>query len=329
MTPLGKVSLVALATLVVTGAFLELGALIAIVSFLLFMLGLPIYLGWKSPRQLAVAGLVALLVAAPIGSTLYAEQIRTPTGAVSSDPENGGSVVANAGVTPFSAATGSVFEFHATLNPQFLPAGAHAPEYALLYLSTCAGATTSNASFCGGGGYPFWELNQSFNITQSASETIQFHQQLNTANLWWWLMAFVYQNVTNVTRWVWVDPANQYGGVQGPVSGDLASTIVLILPALYQAMFLYVGVVFFGALIIYVWLKTRGRQRNPPVAEPSGRGPGNPSAPPGSPPNPTPTRDERSCPNCQAVVYPSERTCWKCGVVLDQSAPPTPLKSGS
>src|SRR4029077_1285412 len=125
----------------------------------------------------------------------------------------------------------------------------HGPQYVVLYLSTCAGATTANSSLCGGGGYLFWTLNQSF--TQNVSTLVTFTKSLHVANLWWWLMAFVYNASANASsdfQFRFVDPQSAYGAVQGPVVGDLLSTTGLLIPAIFTELFLYVASVFYGAM---------------------------------------------------------------------------------
>lgn len=322
-TPAGKVALTAVAALVLVGSLVYVGALIAIAAFLLFMLAVPIYLGWKRPRELAVCGLAAVLVAGPIGAALYADQLRVPSPSVGSDPETGvggtGSVLTNAQVSPFAADTGSAFVFSVTINPQYLPASAHAPEYLVLYLSTCANATNNNESACGGGGYPYWEQDLRFNASLQNASPEQFSQTLNSVNLWFWQLAFIYENgSTNQTNWVWLDPQSGYGAVQGPVSGDFLSTVSLVLPAFFSELFLYVALVFYAALLLYMYLRARAARRQGGDAGPPG-----PSAPSGgAPPGPGGPKaassggaapGERSCPNCGAVIYPSETSCWKCG----------------
>jgi hypothetical protein len=85
-------------------------------------------------------------------------------------------------------------------------------------------------------------------------------------------------------------------------------------------MFLYVGIVFFAVLVIYMFFKSREARRNPPVA--SGPSGGTTPAEPGSTaPSPTSAKNERSCPKCGAVVYPSETACWKCGAPLGAANP--------
>lgn len=317
----GKVTLTAVAAAVAAGSFAYLGFLISIGAFLLFMLAVPIYLGWKRPRELAVAGLVAMLVAAPLASLAYTYQFRTPVGLVSSDPENGGSVLADASVAPFDGAAGATFHFSVTLNPQYLPAGAHAPEYVVVYLTTCDGAITANDSSCGGGGYPFWVLNQTFAQNVTNVTDVSLAQRLNMPSLWYWLMAFVYQDAQNQSAWIWVDPGAGNAAVQGPVSGSFGSTFTYVLPDIIGDVLIYLGLVFYAGLLLYMFLRNRRERRAAAEA-----GPG-PAPAGGSPPGAAgrsagPPGSERSCPKCGAVIYPAETSCWKCGTPIPAAAPP-------
>ncbi|HTP56312.1 MAG TPA: hypothetical protein VML53_06610, partial [Thermoplasmata archaeon] len=64
-TPLGRTLLLAFTILVVFGAF-YLSVLFAIPAILIVGLWLPIYLGQKRPRYLALSGVVVLLLMAPL-----------------------------------------------------------------------------------------------------------------------------------------------------------------------------------------------------------------------------------------------------------------------
>lgn len=328
-SPLGKALLTAVAAVVLALALIYLGALIAIAAFLLFMLAIPIYLGWKRPRELAVCGLIALLVAGPIASTLYAQEIRSPSAAVASDAQAGtggtGSVLTNAYVSPFAADTGTSFKFSVTVNPEYLPSGAHAPEYVVVYLTTCPGADSANNSACGGGGYPFWELNDSFNATINTTEVVGLSQTLHAANLWFWLMAFIYTNSTNGSQYIWVNPQSGYNAVQGPVSGSFASTVGLIIPTVYGEVFVYVGLTFYAGLLLYWYLRVRSERRNAPPPGPLTTGaPGGPPGPSGPSGASAAPSNERKCANCGAVIYPSETSCWKCGRPVAPAAAASP-----
>lgn len=329
----GKIGLTALASLVTGGAFYEALAagsstwlLIAIVLFVVLLLAVPIFLKWRRPRELAVAALAAMIVIAPVTGILYTEEIRAPVAPLSSPSQNGGTVLANAQVSPHLGVAGETYHFQVTVNRQYLPSDAHAPEYLVLYLSTCPGAETANSSSCGGGGYAFWALNYTFNATGTNSTVVDLAKTLNSANVWWWLAGFAYEvtnvtdnRTTNSTDWVWVGAGGAIYLIPGPVSEDFGATFSSALPTLYGTVILYFGLVYYSALVIYMWLKSRESRRNPPVAGtplPGGAGPlGSSAGPPGRP------SIERSCPTCGAVVYPEEKACWKCGATL--SFPPT------
>ncbi|HTT26209.1 MAG TPA: hypothetical protein VMH90_04515 [Thermoplasmata archaeon] len=319
-TPAGKVGLTALAVGAIYAGFIYLGVLIAIASFVFVMLLLPLYFGWSNTRQLAVAGFAALVIAAPLVSAGYTQELRTPVGPVDSPVDGNGSVLTHAESVPFTGDAGTTFEFRVTINPQFLPKGAQGPEYLLVFLSTCYGAVTANDSSCGGSGYPFWELNHTFATPLVNATTVQVSQRLNESNLWSWNMAFVYRNATNATQWAWIG-GSEFFSIQGPISGSFGDTYLLVLPTFYEVVFLYTGSVYFGALVIYLYIKSRQNRRNPPPM-PGPSVPGGTGAP-GAPPGTTP-RIERSCPKCGAVVYPEESACWKCGAPLTATATPLP-----
>jgi hypothetical protein len=330
-TPPGKIALAALATGAIVTAFPNqwayLGFPIAIAAFLFAMLVFPIYLGWNRPRELAVVGLVVLLVGAPLGALAFTPELRLPVGPVSSPTVGNGSVIENAQSVPFTGDAGTTFDFQATINPQYLPTGARAPEYSIVYLTTCPDTVIANDSACGGGGYPFWVLSQTFATNLTQSTQVNLEKELNDSTLWYWEMAFVFHNATNSTLWVWLGSGLAYSNastappafsVQGPISGSFTSTFEIVLPGAYEAGFLYFGTVFYGALVIYLWVKSRQNRRNPPAAP----GPSLPgSAPPGAPVAGAP-RIERSCPKCGAVVYPEEKACWKCGAPLGNTGTP-------
>lgn len=319
----GKGVITAFATLALIGGFLELGVLVTLVTFLFLMLAVPIYVGWRRSRELAVAALVAVLIAAPITGAIYSAELRTPVPTVDSMTTNGGSVLTNAHVSPFAAATGSTFTFSVTINPQYLPAGAHGPEYLVVYLSTCPGATAGNLSVCGGGGYPFWELNHTFAAPVNATTDVSLSRTLNLASFWWWLMAFVYNGSDNQTQWIWVGVSDTGSGIQGPISGDFTSTLLLILPTIYEAFTIYFLLVYLAVLVIYMFLKNRESRRNPPNWTPTLPG----APPPGGGTTAGRPAIERSCPACGAVVYPEERACWKCGAPLGGGALPSDAKA--
>jgi len=231
-------------------------------------------------------------------------------------------------------APGSVFNFSVTLNPQFVPLNDSPPLWVELFVSTCPGATGSTSPYCIAG-YPFHAFNQTFaNLT--GPTLVSFNVVLNGTNLWWWQMATAFQTPLGSSNlsWDFLDVANGYNSVQGPITGDFTSTLGLVLVPIYLSMFLYSGSVFFFALLIYVFLKNReARRKRVAGAMPPGA-PSSPGSSTSSPPTPgdapagtsgaAPTGPERRCPNCQAVVYPNETACWKCGASLAGGGAPLP-----
>ncbi|HZY91692.1 MAG TPA: zinc ribbon domain-containing protein [Thermoplasmata archaeon] len=337
--PLGRLLLVAVATATLVGSFLYLGPLLAIPTLLFFGLAMPIYLGWKRPRHLALVGLAALLIAAPVGSLWEAQLIRAPSPAANSDAVlpygNGGAVLQDAKVTPFAGASGGVFNFSVTVHPEFTPTNTSGLLWVEVFVTTCPGATGNASPNCPSG-YPFYTANQTLGPNLTSPFVSSFKETLPGANLWWFQFATAYRATpTSNYTWIFLDPGNGYGAVQGPISGDYYSTVGLIIPNFYLVMFLYPGSVFFIGLLIYYIFKRREAARKaeaaagapPPTApleRPKGPTPGTTSGAPASGSAP-----EKRCPNCNAVVYPNEATCWKCGQSL--TAAPTsdaPLTGG-
>lgn len=330
-------ALVSLGTLV--GSFLYLGPFLSIPTLLLFGLALPIYLGWKRIRDLAVVGFVVLLVAAPVATAIDTETVLQPSPVYSSDSTlpygNGGPVLQNAVSTPFSAVAGSEFTFSVTVNPQFVPKNVSDLLWLELFLSTCPGATGPSSPYCNSG-YPYHALNVSLGPAVNTSTVEKFSLQLNTTNIWWWQLGTAYRSATNASNaaignfsgnltWIFLDVPNGYNAIQGPVSGDYGSTYELILFPVTIDMLLYPGSVFFFALLVYLYFKQReARKRGggPPMPTRETGG-GTPLA--DGTAAPKVTTPERTCPNCQALVYPNETTCWKCGAKL----PPVPAAPAS
>jgi hypothetical protein len=343
--PLGRILLGALATVTLVGSFLFLGPLLGIVTFLFFGLAIPIYLGWKQPRYLAVMGLAVLLVAAPIASAWEAQMLRVPSPSANSNPNapygNGGAVLQGSGVTPYTGGSGGAYNFTITVHPEFVPTNTSGLQWIELIVTTCPGATGNSSPFCASG-YPFYLWNQTLPANVTGPRLVSFVETLPGSNLWWYQFATAYYTGNGSSKnltWIFLNPGNGYGSVQGPVSGDYLSTVGLVIPALYADMLLYPGLVFFVALLIYYVWKRREATRKAAAAGasapegPTGAAPTSP-APPGPPTSGTaestraPTGPgERRCPNCSAVVYPTESSCWKCGTKLT-SGKDTPLPSG-
>lgn len=335
--PLGLVvlGLVAFGTMV--GSFLYLGPFIAIPTFLLFGLAVPIWTGWKRPRTLLLFGILVLLASAPTASFVDAQQFLQPSPAAASDASapygNGAPVIDQALVSPYSAAPGSVFQFTADLHPQNVPSNASSPLWVELFVSTCPGATGNSSVSCGGG-YPFYSVNRTLPANLTGVVTERFNVTLNGTEIWWWQVAVavhVPANATSVT-WIFLDPQNGYGAVEGPVTGDLASTFGIIIVPITEVMFLYSGSVFLFGLLVYLLIKSREARRRAvagmPPTPPTPPGPpseGGSSASEAKPAAAAPA--EKACPNCGAVVYPSESSCWKCGKALPSGSGAAPLPS--
>ncbi len=344
--PWGRALLVALVIVLLSVSVIYLGYLLAIPIFIIVGLAVPIYAGWSRPRTLFLIGLVAVLIAGPIvsaGEVAILQQPVGPSYSSSVAPYNG-SVLADAVVHPYYAANPRSFTFSVNVNPASLPASSSGISTVDLFLSTCPGATGPNDSSCGGAGaYTFYQLNISY-FNDSTPRSLLFNQTISGTNVYWWTIGAEYYNLTNASHpavWVYLDVSNGYGTVEGPVVGSFAGLIGLVLPSIYLTLFLYPGLVFFIALLIYIFLKSRRQVR-------AGRAPGGPSAPaaagPGGPASPgagtsgtvqAPAADRRpesKCPQCGAVVYAGETRCWKCGASL--TAPPPsgggsqPLPSG-
>jgi hypothetical protein len=344
----GKLFLVLVAILTLAASFYYLGPYFAIPTFLLFGLGLPIYLGWKIPRQLAVLGLAAVLLSGPIINYGLTTQAMAPSPSFGSSTNSANStdglpVLANATEHPYNAAGGTSFAFSVELHASRLP-GNYTPDLLYLYVSTCPGATGPSSPFCGSG-YPFFPVNQSVRNDTGSASLLTFHVPLPGPNIWWWQMGLladksvynVSTNKTNTTyQWIFLEVNNAYGAVQGPITGTWLSTYDLLLPQTVIDVLFYPGIVFFIALLIYMWLKRREANKKAARAAASGGGmipPTSGATPPSetAPPDPAAAsarRPESSCPKCGAVVYPKETQCWKCGTPLPGGAT-APLRSDS
>jgi hypothetical protein len=350
-TRVGKLLLGALALAALVLSFSFLGPYLAIPVFLLFGLGVPILLGWKAPRQLAVLGLAALLLSAPLINYELTGLATTPSPVANSatdhgNSSNGAPVLANATASPFRGPSGSVFTFTVQLYPNRLPSHL-LPDQLWLYVSTCPGATGNSSPFCGSG-YAFYPVNQSVAALNVSPSLVAFHLKLPGPNIWWWQMGLLAQSTTfntatnksNTTyQWLFLSVPNAYGAVQGPITGTWTTTFDLLLPQTVLEVLFYPGTVFFLALLFYVFLKGReARRKAQRDASATGTIPPTTGAPPASTgtglaapaPEPSPDaarRAETSCPKCGAVVYPNEAACWKCGAALTPAGN-APLKSG-
>jgi hypothetical protein len=343
--PLGRAALIAVAIVTLGVGVIYLGPLLGVAILLLFGLALPIYLGWRRPRSLAIAGLVILLLAAPLAAVLATEQYYQPSPAASSPGglgETNGSFLQNGVVAPFSSTNGRVFTFSVTVSPSHLNTSWHLVNLTL-FVSTCPDATTPNdsASSCPVP-YPSFTQVHPFNGTPTGETTVTFTQRLPAPNLYWWI---VYATCNFTTRpagggngtghwgYIWLQATSGYVDVQGPVVGDFLSILGIVILPVYELVLVYPGLIFYVALLVYTYYKARQARRSGPVGPPPGA-PGSAPAPPSGPPisgaapaTPGAPREELHCPKCGAVVYPNESQCWKCGTPLGAGGD-APLPSG-
>ena len=336
--PLGRVLLIALTILVVFGSYVYVQALIAIPAFLLFGLALPIWAGLKRPRFLALLGLVVILLVAPLSTVVITQDIRTPIPAATSltdIPGAGGhALLLNASVSPYTGTTSTNFTWQVTIDPAGIPKGnSTTPLWLNLYISTCPGATSTVAPSWCSSGYPFTLLNYTFAGPLTSPLTVTFHHQIGSSGIWDWQMGIYTQNNTTGNPFYQTLVGDStYNGLEGPVVGDFGTTYSAILPTIYFDDFLFLGGPFYFILLLYVLFKVREQRRRdaaaraaepiPPAGAPAEPGTSLPSAPARRPPSgaaPLPSAKEKTCPNCNAVVYENETTCWKCGAALGSS----------
>jgi hypothetical protein len=340
----GRVALILIALGAVFGTFSYIDPLLAIPVFLLVGLALPIWAGIKRPRYLALTGLIVLIVVAPLATIVYSQELLVPTPAVSSpgvgDDEIGGSVLQNATVSPFTAGAGTNFTWTVQVFPRYLASSLNTTNWTndslQLYISTCPGATTPNASYCGGG-YPFLTRTHAFAGPHAPANgtVVTFDQALSTSTIWSWQMELLFQNRTNASNPFRIELSGEagYNGIEGPIVGGFVTAYGALIGTIYEIELIYLGVVFYFVLLLYAWFKSREAKRkqlikraaqsmvasqSPAAGATSGAGPSRTASTPGP--------GELKCPACGAVVYPSEAKCWKCGGPL--GAPSTPLPSG-
>jgi hypothetical protein len=344
--PLGKALLLAATILVVFGTYVYVDTLVAIPAFLLFGLAAPIWVGLKAPRYLALSGLVVLLLVAPLSNVVITQDILTPVGESCSPTSHSncqGAVLQNASVSPYVAGPAVNFTWTVTVYPQYLPGAPNSTALWLsLYVSTCPGATGNSSPTCSPG-YPLHILtNQGTNGTTAETQQ-SFHFQIGSDGIWDWQMSLAYRNSTNHgnTSYVFLVGDPTYNGIEGPVVGDYTTTYTALILTLYFDDLLFLGAPFYIVLLLYMVFKRRERTRQDTARRAAGPTPpddagagglgtaamGGTAATPSKPPIPSPK--EGACPNCGAVVYANETTCWKCGA--DLSATPStgsPLPSG-
>ncbi len=342
--PLGRILLIAVAILVVVGAYGYLQQpILAIPALLIFGLGLPIWLGIKRPRYLAIAGIVIILVAAPLSGLPITQSLRAPIPLATSLTDvpgtNGHALLVNASVSPYTGTASTNFTWSVTVDPAGIPAGNTTPVLLYLYLSTCPGATsgTEPPTWCSPG-YPFIELNGSAQVPSPLTHpvTATFHYQIASNGIWDWQMGvYTFNNTTHKAFYQNLVGDPQYNALEGPVVGDFATTYGELLPLILTTSLVYLALPYYLVLLLYMFFKSRERRRKetaaraagpvPPTTSPS---PGAGTLPSGDRKGPSwpvseaaPVVPERACPNCNAVVYENETTCWKCGQTLAGGAP--------
>lgn len=345
VTPVGKALLVAATILVVFASFVYIQTIVAIPVFLLFGLALPIWIGIKAPRFLALSGLVVILLVAPVANAVISQEILTPLSPASSGtglPYSNGSspVLQNAFVTPYTGGSSTNFTWQVTIYPQYLPYPNSSLEWITLYISSCPGATGNSSPYCSPP-YTLWSLNDSSIANATAPTMVTFHYTIGTQGIWDWQMELAFRNGTagNTSYMLLVGDAT-YNGLEGPVVGTYSTVYLALLPTLYVDVLLFLGLPFYIVLLIYMVIKSRQRRREdaarraagPPPTEESGSG-GSAAAPSVGTPGPAPASGvpvptEGACPNCGAVVYANETTCWKCGASITAPSKGAPLPSG-
>jgi hypothetical protein len=344
LTPPGKALLVALALVVVFASDVYVETLVAIPAMLLFGLAVPIWVGLKAPRYLAISGLVILLLVAPVSTLVFTQDVMTPIPASvsgSSLPEgNGSSVLQAALVTPYTGTTSTNFTWNVTIFPQYVPAGNSTPLWLNLYISTCPGATGPSSPNCASS-YPFIELNDTGVAGITKETNASFHYTIGSNGIWDWQMSLASRsNATHNLTYIFLVGDPTYNGIEGPVIGGYWVTYESLLLTIYFDDFLFFGAPFYFVLLIYMILKRRERTKADAIKRAAGptppdeAGPSLPTStkPGGGTASPASAAiagpKEGSCPSCGAVVYAGEKTCWKCGASISAPSAGTPL-SGS
>lgn len=282
-------------------------------------------------------------VPVPFSSTTYAvtfNESGLPAGSASTVLENGS-------VTPFHGVASTDFVWTVTVDPAFLSSTNSSPLWLDLFVSTCPGATSPNSSTCGSS-YPFVLLTHYFcsdpstvasceatGTPLSRATLVTFVYPVSTVGVWEWQMGLAVENLSvHQPEYSLLVGDPQYNGIEGPVVGSYGQIFeVVVLYPTYLDSLLYLGLPFYVVLLLYLFLKNRERRRKearrraagpiPPTSAAGAGGPGTP-IPSGGPAPVTPAPPppgEVACPNCGAVVYPSEAKCWKCGTELVSALP--------
>jgi hypothetical protein len=340
-TPAGRALLPAISIAVVFATYVYVSTLLAIPAILVFGLAVPIWAGLKRPRYLALSGLVIILLVGPLATVAITQEIRTPIGPVSSDSTtsaNGtGPVLLNAQVSPYNGGTSTSFNWTVTLQPQYAPFGTKGLLGVSLYISSCPGATGNSSPYCNSG-YSLTNLTHNYTTPPTTTTELSFNYAIGSVGIWDWQMgAFLRNSTTNNLTYIFLVGDPTYNGIEGPVVGTWSDTFAELLPTVYLNGLLFLGLPFYLILILYMFFKSRETRRKEaqrraagPVPPGGGEATAAAGPPPGSdaPPGPSaaPAAAERTCPNCNAVVYANETTCWKCGATLPAPVGGTPLK---
>ncbi len=353
-TGLGRVVLILFAVGTVFATYAYVSVLLAIPLFLIVGLGLPIYLGIKRPRFLALVGLVVLLAVAPLATVVFSQIVLIPPTAASSSSQapdgSGGAVLQHASVDPYTGTSSTNFTWNVTIYPQYLVGELNGTNWSHdsveLFVSTCPGATDKNSSYCQSG-YELIVQNYTFTTPPSPGTVVTFHNVVGSSGIWTWTMDLAVQNKSNASdyRHIYLAGDPTYNAIEGPVIGGFATVYGLLIGEIYFVELIYLGIPFFFILLLYAWFKGRERRRKefarrlaggiPPTSGAS-TSPQLPSGEAGSaPPGGTETgagsaggSNELACRSCGAVVYASETRCWKCGAGLGAGPGAQPLPGG-
>lgn len=344
----GLVVLLLVAIGFVVATFAYVSALLAVPLMILACLALPVWVGRKRIRTLALFGLVVLLAVGPLVTVAYAQDSLINPGAASSPGvapfEHGGSVLQNATISPFVGSLSTNFTWSVQLFPRFLNASLNGTNWShdslQLYISTCPGATASYSPGYCPSGYSLFVLSEPFsNLTPpSNGTTVTFHRSVDISTIWSWQMELLVQNRSNATNPYRIELAGDptYNGLEGPIIGGFATAYGALIATMYEADILYLGVPFYFILLLYWWYKQREartkqakkRAAQAMVAAGAPATPGSAGAAQAGAATAAPASSELACPNCGAVVYGGEAKCWKCGAALPAGlVPGTPLTS--
>jgi hypothetical protein len=245
-------------------------------------------------------------------------------------------------VTPYTGSTSTNFTWTVTIFPQYVPSHNSTPLNVSLYVSNCPGATGPSPPPWCSAGFPFHQFTQTLPANLSKVTTLTFNYAIGSVGIWDWQMGvYTLNNSTQKPYYQTLIGDPTYNGIEGPVVGSFTTTYTELLPTIYFDDLLFLGGPFYLVLLVYVLFKNRERKRQdaqkraagaiPPTGSPSPSDAAPALQPPSTQPPPgggTPPAAERTCPNCNAVVYANETKCWKCGADLTGGTG-TPLPSRS